>query len=67
MSDEQKAPEERLAELRESGEVVAKLAENEDQFKRVYEAYRAQDAEAFQAGLVAAGLLERCKTKPQRW
>ena len=61
MSDEPKTPEERLAELRESGEAVAKLAEDEKQFFRVFEAYRAQDVEAFQAGLVAVGLLDRCK------
>jgi hypothetical protein len=61
MSDEPQTPEERLAELRASGEAVAKLAEDEKQFNRVFEAYRAQDAEAFQAGLVAVGLLERCR------
>ena len=61
ISNEPKTPEERLAELRESGKAVAKLAKNEKQFIRVFEAYRAQDAEAFQAGLVAVDLLDRCK------
>jgi hypothetical protein len=61
MSDEPTTPEERLEELRDAGEAVAKLASNEKYFKHVFEAYRAQDAEAFQAGLVAAGLLHHCR------
>jgi hypothetical protein len=51
----------RLTELIETGEAIGKLAENEDAFKNVVKAYQAQDAERFQAELVAIGLLERCR------
>ena len=61
MDEEQLSLEERLAELRETAEAVAILAEDEDAFERTVEAFRAQDAERFQAELAALGLLLRCK------
>jgi hypothetical protein len=51
----------RLQELRELSEAVAKLAENPDAFKEAYEAFKAQDADRFQAVIDRAQLGERCE------
>jgi hypothetical protein len=51
---------ERLEELRASGETIAKLAENPKQFAAATEAFRAEDVERFQDVLGRAGLLDRC-------
>jgi len=59
--EERRSDEERLAELRETAEAVAKLAEDEEAFGRAVEAFRAQDAERFQAVLAELGLLPRCR------
>ena len=61
MDDEPRTPEERLAELRESGEAIGKLASEPERFFRVVEAFRAQDAERFQAELAAIDLIPRCR------
>lgn len=50
----------RLEELRLTGEVVGKLGENEKAFATVVDAFRAQDAEAFQSVLADLGLIARC-------
>jgi hypothetical protein len=60
MSDEPRTEQERLAELRESGEAVGRLAEDTARFQRVVEAFRAQDADAFHRELAEGGLVERC-------
>ena len=51
---------ERLEELRASGETIAELAEQPELFAAAAEAFRAQDAERFQDALGRAGLLDRC-------
>jgi hypothetical protein len=51
----------RLAELRRSGEAVGKLAEDPRRFREVVEAFRSEDANAFQKGLAEAGIDDRCK------
>lgn len=60
MANERRTEEERLAELRESGEAIGKLAEDAERFRRAVEAFRAQDAERFQTELAAAELLDVC-------
>ncbi len=58
----QQTPEEaRLAELRDTAEAMAKLAEDENTFTRTVEAFRAGDAERFQGELAKIGLLPRCR------
>ena len=61
MDEERRSEDERIAELRETAEAVAKLAEDAKAFGRAVEAFRAQDAERFQAELVALGLFNRCR------
>jgi hypothetical protein len=53
--------EEKLTELRDTAEAMAKLAEDENAFTRTVEAFRAQDAEKFQGELSKIGLLNRCR------
>ncbi len=60
MNDDLHTEAERLAELKATGEAVGKLAEDPEIFRRVVAAYRAQDAERFQAELLAIGLFDRC-------
>lgn len=52
---------ERLEELRASGETIGKLAENAELFTAAAEAFRAEDAERFQDVLARAGVLDRCR------
>lgn len=52
--------EERLGELRETGEAVGRLAANPDAFREAVEAFRAEDAERFQSVLGKVDLLGRC-------
>ncbi|PYS83738.1 MAG: hypothetical protein DMF67_07810 [Acidobacteria bacterium] len=52
--------EERLEELRQTGEAIGKLAQNPDAFERAVNAFRAQDAERFQAELAKLDLLRFC-------
>lgn len=59
--DQRLSEEERLTELRDTAEAVAKLAEDENVFKRTVEAFRANNAEAFQGELSKIGLLNRCR------
>ncbi len=54
------APDDRIAELRETAEAVGKLAANADAFRRIVDAFRAEDVELFQSELAGLGLLERC-------
>src|SRR5437588_10961908 len=61
MDDGPRTEAEQLAELRASGEAIGKLAQDPAAFRRVVEAFRAQDAERFQAELAAAGVLDRCR------
>ncbi|HYL16568.1 MAG TPA: hypothetical protein VEV41_26270 [Terriglobales bacterium] len=61
MEDENASEKERLAELRETGEAVGKLAQDEGAFGRVVEAFLAQNAEQFQTELSKLGLLPRCR------
>ncbi len=61
MKGEMSSDMERLAELRETAEAVAKLAEDEKAFSLAVEAFREQDAERFQAVLADLGLLRRCR------
>lgn len=58
---QQLSEEEKLAELRDTAEAMAKLAEDEGAFTRTVEAFRAQDAEQFQGELSKIGLLNRCR------
>src|SRR5258708_27972602 len=51
----------RLAELREYGEAVGKLAEDPKRFEQVVEAFRAENADAFHKGLVEAGVDPHCR------
>lgn len=51
---------ERIAELRQTGEAVGKLAENEAAFTRTVEAFRAQNAADFRGELRELGLLRFC-------
>src|ERR1019366_3786359 len=51
----------RIAELQQTAEAVAKLAENEALFNTAVEAFRAQNAEGFQAALAHVGLQPRCR------
>src|SRR6266545_2699333 len=51
----------RLAELRDTAEAIGKLAADEKLFNLAVEAFRARDAEQFQAVLAAAGVLQRCR------
>jgi hypothetical protein len=50
----------RLAELRQTGEAIGKLAKDEAAFERTAEAFRAQNAEQFQSELAKLGLLPFC-------
>ena len=52
--------EERLLELRETGEAVGRLAEDPEAFRAAVEALRAEDAEGFQSVLGRIDLLGRC-------
>src|SRR5262245_13937424 len=52
--------EEHLIELHETAEAVEKLARDAENFRRVVDAFRAQNVDAFQGGLAAAGVLEWC-------
>lgn len=61
MTSDLRSNDERLAELRDSGEVIGKLAQDPDAFVRAVDAFRAQDAERFQAELARAGVIERCR------
>jgi hypothetical protein len=51
----------RLDELRDAGEAMGKLADDAGAFRRAVEAFRAEDAAAFQGELEALGLLGRCR------
>ncbi|HEY7337143.1 MAG TPA: hypothetical protein VH639_19780 [Bryobacteraceae bacterium] len=50
----------RLAELRQTGECIGKLAKDEGAFTRTVEAFRAQNAEQFQGELSRVGILNCC-------
>src|SRR3954447_9910521 len=52
--------EERLGELRDTGEAVGRLAADPDAFREAVEAFRAEDAERFQSILGRLDLLGRC-------
>ena len=52
--------EERLLELRETGEAVGKLAASPDAFREAVDAFRAEDAERFQSVLGRLDLLGGC-------
>lgn len=53
--------EERIEELRQSAEVMAKAAEDEGTFTELVEAFRGLDASRFQDILGRLGLLEHCR------
>jgi hypothetical protein len=53
--------EDRLMELRQTAEAAAQLAEDESAFINTVEAFRAKDAERFQAELSKKGLLNKCR------
>jgi len=57
----EKPREEKLTELRQTGEAMGKLAADESAFTRAAEAFRAQNAESFQAELGKLGLLPFCR------
>ncbi len=59
--NEGSAPDDRIAELRASGEAVGRLAADPDVFRKALDAFRAQDAEAFQGVLAQADLLGVCR------
>ncbi len=61
MDDEPRTEEERLEELRQSGEAIARLAADSEAFAEAVAAFRAADAERFQAVLARPDLLERCR------
>ena len=50
----------RISELRQSGEAIGRLAEDPEIFKETVAAFRREDADAFQAAVAKAGLLDRC-------
>ncbi len=52
--------EDRLAELKDGGEAIGRLAENQKVFAEAVEAFRAVDADAFQAILERVGIVEFC-------
>jgi len=52
--------EDRLEELRLTGEVVGKLGENEEGFAAAVDAFRARDAERFQSVLAELGIIAHC-------
>lgn len=52
---------ERLQELRDTGEAIGKIAEDPKAFQRLVEAYRAKDAERFQSALATLGQLQGCR------
>jgi hypothetical protein len=58
--DSQAHEDERLTELRETAQAVGKLAENAEAFASVVDAFRAEDADRFQAGLAAVGIDRWC-------
>jgi len=51
----------KLAELQQTGEAMGKLAADEAVFTRTAEAFRAQDAEAFQSEIGRVGLQAYCR------
>ena len=53
-------PEERLDELRRSGEAVRTLSSDPEWFTAAFEAFRALDADRFQEVLERAGILDHC-------
>jgi hypothetical protein len=55
------APDDRITELRASGEAIGRLAADPEVFRKAVDAFRAQDAEAFQGVLAQADLLEGCR------
>ncbi len=59
--EQQLSEDERLMELRETAEVAAQLAEDENAFTNTVEAFRAKDAERFQGELSKKGLLGKCR------
>ena len=61
MGEDIRTPEERLDELRLSGEVMGKLAGEREVFAELVDAFRAQDASRFQGVLDRAGLLTYCR------
>lgn len=50
----------RVTELRETAEAVGKLATDAEAFRRVVDAFRAEDVDRFQSELAALDLLGRC-------
>jgi len=60
-SDQFLSEEEKIRELQDTAEAVSKLAEDEGAFTRTVEAFRAQNADEFQAELSKIGLLNRCR------
>jgi len=58
--NEKPAPDDRIAELRASGEAIGRLAADPGVFREAVDAFLARDAEAFQGVLARAGLLEGC-------
>jgi hypothetical protein len=50
----------RLDEATETIDAAVKLAEDPEAFLGAFEAFRAEDAEAFQSVLARAGLLAHC-------
>ena len=55
------SPQEKLLELQQTGEAIGKLAADEAVFTQAAEAFRAQNADAFQSILGKAGLLSFCR------
>ena len=52
---------ERVAELKDTGAAVGKLARDPALFERVVAAFRAEDTDAFHRELVAAGVADQCR------
>ena len=50
-----------LDELRQSGEAIGSLAEDEKAFTLAQEAFREKNAARFQEALVAVGIFEHCR------
>jgi hypothetical protein len=60
MSEQHPTGDERIEELRASGEAVGKLAADPKVFESAVAAFRAEDADAFHSSLAQAGVADRC-------
>jgi len=61
MTNENAAEDDRLRELRETGQAIGKLAKDEAAFAHAVNAFRAENAAEFQAQLGKLGLLPACR------